>query len=127
MCHNIRVVDNLIGELGCKAERIIAVFNKCDTAPPLSPRPEGRYTDYISVSALTGEGLEELIEKISDALPGKKKRIEVLIPYSDSGVAAKLHDGEVIFAESYENDGIKIDLLADEILQSRLKDYVIGG
>lgn len=124
MCHNIKVVDSLIGELGCKAEKIIAVFNKCDTAPTLSPRPEGHYTDHVCVSALTGEGLDELIEKISDALPGKKKRIEVLIPYSDSGVAARLHDGEVIYSEEYTDTGIKMDLLADEILQAKLKKYI---
>jgi GTP-binding protein HflX len=123
MCHNIRVVDSLIRELDCKAEKIIAVFNKCDIAPSLSPRPEGHYTDYVSISTLTGEGLDELIEKISDALPGKKKRIEVLIPYADSGTAAKLHDGEVIFSEEYTDTGIKVDLLADEILQAKLKQY----
>lgn len=127
MAQNIKVVDNLLGELRCKAERTIAVFNKCDTAPLLSPRPEGNYTDYVSVSAKTGEGLDSLIDLVSDALPGKKKRITVLIPYSDSGTAAKLHDSEVIFSEEYENEGVKIELLADEILQNRLKDYIIGG
>lgn len=125
MSQNIQVVDSLIRELNCKAESIIAVFNKCDIAPSLSPRPEGHYTDYVSVSAQTGEGVEELIEKISDALPGKKKRIEVLIPYSDSGVAAKLHDGEVIYSEEYTDTGIKVDLLADEILQAKLKEWII--
>lgn len=126
MVQNIQVVDSLIGELGCKAERIIAVFNKCDKAPSLSPRPEGRYTDYVSVSAKTGYGIDQLLDKIADALPGKKKRIEVVIPYSDSGTAARLHEGEVIFSESYENDGIKLDLLADEILYAKLKDYIVG-
>ena len=124
MCQNIRVVDSLIRELDCKAEKIIAVFNKCDIAPALSPRPEGHYTDFVSVSTVTGEGIEELVEKISDALPGKKKRIEVLIPYSDSGVAARLHDGEVIFSEEYTDTGIKVDLLADEILEAKLKNYI---
>ncbi len=123
MCQNIRVVDNLIGELNCKAENVIAVFNKCDIAPALSPRPEGRYNDYVSASTVTGEGLDELVEKISDALPGKKKRIEVLIPYSDSGVAARLHDSEVIYSEEYTDTGIKVDLLADEILRAKLKQY----
>ena len=124
MCQNIRVVDSLIRELDCKAEKIIAVFNKCDIAPALSPRPEGHYTDFVSVSTVTGEGIEELVEKISDALPGKKKRIEVLIPYSDSGGAARLHDGEVIFSEEYTDTGIKVDLLADEILEAKLKNYI---
>ncbi|MBQ7876250.1 MAG: GTPase HflX [Clostridia bacterium] len=125
MCQNIRVVDSLISELNCKAESVIAVFNKCDVAPPLSPRPEGRYNDYVSISTLTGEGLDALIDKISDALPGKKKRIEVLIPYSDSGVAARLHDGEVIYSEEYTDTGIKVDLLADEILQAKLKEWIL--
>lgn len=126
MCQNIRVVDSLISELNCKTENVIAVFNKCDIAPELSPRPEGRYNDYISVSTLTGEGLDKLVEKISDALPGKKKRIEVLIPYSDSGVAARLHDGEVIYSEEYTDIGIKADLLADEILEAKLRQYIIN-
>ncbi len=126
MAHNIRVVDSLIGELNCKAEKIIAVFNKCDVAPTLSPRPEGNYSDFVSLSTKTGEGLDALIDKISDALPGKKKQICVLIPYSDSATAAKLHETEVIISQSYENDGVRIEILADDILQNKLKAYIIS-
>ena len=122
----MKVVDELIENLGCRAKRIIAVFNKCDVAPPLSPRPEGNYTDFVSVSAKSGEGMDELIEILHDALPGKKKQIDVLIPYSDSKTAAQLHDGEVILAESYEADGTKITLMADESLYARLREYIIN-
>ncbi len=125
MAQNIQVVDSLLSTLSCKAEHVIAVFNKCDKAPALSPRPEGAYTDYVVASAETGEGLDALLEKIADSLPGKKSRIDVLIPYADSGVAAKLHDGEVIFSESYEPDGIRLSLLADSILLSKLKNYIV--
>ena len=121
----MKVVDELIQTLGCRAQRIIAVFNKCDVAPPLSPRPEGNYTDFISVSAKSGEGMDELVELLHDALPGKKKEIEVLIPYSDSKTAATLHDGEVILEESYEAEGTKIRILADEALYARLRNYII--
>ncbi len=121
----MRVVDELIQNLGCRAQRIIAVFNKCDVAPPLSPRPEGNYTDFISVSAKSGEGMDELVELLHDALPGKKKEIQVLIPYSDSKTAAILHDGEVILEESYEAEGTKIRILADEALYAKLRNYII--
>ncbi len=124
MYSQMRVVDNLIQTLGCRAQRIIAVFNKCDVAPPLSPRPEGNYTDFVSVSAKSGEGMDELIELLHDALPGKKKEIEVLIPYSDSKTAALLHEGEVILEESYEAEGTKIRILADEALYARLRKYI---
>ncbi len=120
---HIRVTDELLKELNCKARRIIAVFNKCDIAPPLSPRPNGEYTDYAVVSAETGEGIDELMSILEDALPGKKRKMTVLVPYSDSGTAARLHDSEVILSESYGADGIKITLTADEALYSRLKRY----
>ena len=125
MYTQMRVVDELISTLGCRAKRIIAVFNKCDVAPPLSPRPEGNYTDFVSVSAKSGEGMDELIELLHDALPGKKKEIEVLIPYSDSKTAATLHDSEVILSESYEAEGTKIRIMADEALYARLRQYII--
>ena len=121
----MKIVDNLICELGCTATRIIAAFNKADVAPPLSPRPEGNYTDYISISAKTGEGMEEFIELLSDALPGKKREITVLIPYTNSKDAALHHDGEVILSEDYTDAGIKITLLADDALYPKLKKWEV--
>ena len=125
MHSQMRVVDDLIQSLGCRATRIIAVFNKSDIAPVLSPRPEGNYTDFVCVSAKSGEGMDELTELLHDALPGKKIQIEVLIPYSDSKTAALLHEDEVILEESYEAEGTKMTLLADEALYAKLRNYII--
>ena len=122
----IKVVDELIESLGCRAKRIIAVFNKCDVAPLISPRPEGNYTDYVCVSAKSGEGMDKLLELLHDALPGKKREIEVLIPYSDSRTAALLHESEVIIEESYEAEGTRVKLLADEALCARLEKYIVN-
>ncbi len=122
---HIDVVDKLLEELGCRAGRTIAVFNKCDAAPRLSPRPSGKYTDYAFVSAVTGEGIDRLMELIEDALPGKKRRMTVLIPYSESGTAARLHDTEVIVEESYTDSGIQVTLMADEALYAGLKKYEV--
>ncbi len=120
---HIAVADGLLEELGCKAARTVAVFNKCDVAPPLSPRPRGRYTDYVSVSAATGEGLGRLMEILEDALPGKKREVSLLFPYSDSGEAARLHDTEVILEEEYTDAGIKMRILADEAVYARVKKW----
>lgn len=121
----MKVVDELIQTLGCRAKRIIAVFNKCDVAPALSPRPEGNYTDFVSVSAKSGEGMNELIDLLHEALPGKKKEIEVLIPYSQSKTAALLHETETIISENYEAEGTRIRVLADEQLYAKLREYII--
>ncbi len=123
MQNHISVADALLAELGCKAGRTIAVFNKCDIAPPLSPRPRGNYTDFVSVSAATGEGMDRLIEILEDALPGKKREVSLLFPYSDSGDAARLHDSEVILSEEYAAEGIKMRILADEAVYAKVKKW----
>ncbi len=122
---HIDIVDGLLEELGCKAGETIAVFNKCDIAPPLSPRPRGKYTDYVFVSAATGEGIDTLMSKLENALPGKKRRMSVLIPYDQSGLAAKLHDSEVILSEEYTDTAISLSLMADQELYSRIKEYEV--
>lgn len=123
--NHIRVVDELLAELNCKAQRVIAVFNKSDIAPPLSPRPKGEYSDYVFVSAETGEGIDSLLEILEDALPGKKRKITVLIPYDQSGRAARLHDSEVILSQDYLAEGVKITLMADAALYAALKEFEV--
>ncbi len=123
MQNHINVADALLEELGCKAGRIIAVFNKCDAAPPLSPRPRGNYTDFVSVSAATGEGLDRLMDVLEDALPGKKREVSLLFPYADSGEAARLHDTEVILSEDYTDAGIKMRILADAAVYAKVKKW----
>ncbi|MEE0866867.1 MAG: GTPase HflX [Clostridia bacterium] len=124
MREQMKVVEKLIDELGCHAQRIIAVFNKCDVAPVLSPRPEGKYTDFVCVSAKTGEGMQELLALLEDALPGKKREVELLIPYSESKLAANLHEGEVILSEEYAPEGIKIKMLVDSRLYAKVERYI---
>lgn len=126
MQNHISVADNLLEELGCKAARTIAVFNKCDIAPPLSPRPRGRYTDYVSVSAATGEGMDELIKTLEDALPGKKRELTLLFPYSESAAAARLHNTEVVLSQDYTDNGIVMRVMADEALYSRVKEFEVN-
>lgn len=119
----MRVVENLLSSLGCRARRTIAVFNKCDLAPDDMPRIKGEYTDYVYVSAKTGAGMERLMCILDDALPGKKREVRLLIPYAESRTAAILHETEIITDEAYEADGIKMTVTADEALYAKIKQY----
>lgn len=125
MPNMIRVVDALLESLGCSASATVAVFNKCDAAPPLSPRPPGRYDDFISVSAKTGENLPRLIDLLDKYLPGKKREMRLLIPYSNSRAAAVLHDGEIILEKEYRENGTYIRLLADGALYAQMEKYLV--
>jgi len=93
-------VNDVLADLGaCDIPRVVA-FNKIDTVKP-SVRaylrrvvPEG-----TQVSALTGEGLEELLECIRRNLSGYTT-VRLLVPASRGDVISSIHcDGSVIERE----------------------------
>jgi GTP-binding protein HflX len=59
-----RVAEEVMASLGVESERILTVFNKCDRVDPAEPRQAGE----LYLSALSGEGLDDLREAIADHL-----------------------------------------------------------
>jgi len=56
------VTDALIRSLGAERTPVLRVYNKCDALPPLTELPRDR--GGVCVSAKTGEGTDELLERI---------------------------------------------------------------
>ena len=58
-----------------------------------------------------------LLKAITEHLKLKSVEVTMLIPYSDSGVAAKLFEIATVLSQDYEAEGIKIKarVQADEI------------
>lgn len=120
---HIEVTKELLDELGCAGKPVIPVFNKCDlpeTNVFLFSEPGA-----VRISALKEEGLNELLEAISKALPPTRARVKMLIPYSDGGAAAVLRKDGVIIEEEYRADGLYFELIADVNMIDRYKDYCI--
>ena len=82
------VVDNLIRELGAQETPRLEVFNKSDLYVG-EIRPHGE--NIVSISAKTGEGIEEMLQKIAQRLDTGAKRVELRIPYDQGGVVDALY------------------------------------
>lgn len=120
--NHIEVARKLLSSLGCNEKNMIGVFNKSDL---LEDKIKAKYgfETTVSVSAKTGEGIDELIKCIEDVLPGKKKKVKLLIPYSDGSKVSYLHENELILNEEYVEDGTLIDVLIDTITLEQYKKY----
>ena len=77
------VVEQLIHELGADQTPRIEVFNKCDLWTG-DIRPHGE--DRVSISAKTGEGLDELKAAIGRALDNGARRVTIHLPYDKGGL-----------------------------------------
>lgn len=122
MENHILVVRKLLAELGCEGKPIIGVFNKSDRrSSPLGGKFDFLYA--IEISAATGGGLDELTALIAEALPGKKTKVELLIPYTDGAAVSELHANEVVCDVSYEEAGTRIEVMLDDITRERYRCY----
>ncbi|MDO5478861.1 MAG: GTPase HflX [Clostridia bacterium] len=122
MENHIKVVRKLLSELGCDEKPVIGVFNKIDL------REEELLGDYgftyqVEISAKKGENLDKLIEAIEEALPGKKKKAVLLIPYTDGAVVSEIHENELILSTDYTEEGTLIEAMLDAVTKERYKKY----
>ncbi len=118
---HIKVTENLLEELGCKDRPIITVLNKCD----LPTDNELRIPGAVRISALKGEGFENLLEAVARALPLSRARVKILIPYSKGSVNALFREDGVIHSEEYLPEGILLDVTAGVELIDKYKSYCV--
>ncbi len=119
---HFRVTNELLEELGCGDKPIITVLNKCDLANDISIPLVG---NTVRVSAKTGEGLPELLEKIAAALPPTRKRVKILLPFSMGGAGAELRKTGVVHSEEYTADGLLLDITAEIFVLEKYEEYII--
>jgi GTP-binding protein HflX len=88
-----RSVEETLEEIGAGERPRLLVLNKVDALDD-DRRQELwlQHPDGIQVSALSGEGLEALTSAIEDAFARTFERVELLLPYSEGGRLAELHD-----------------------------------
>ena len=122
----IQVTRQLLDELGAGAIPLITVLNKCDKVEPESwAFPDGVTpgVNGVAISAVTGEGVGQLLELIARTLPPTQLRMKLLIPYTQGGFLAKIRETGKIYAESYEAEGTSVDALVDLRLVDQAKEY----
>ena len=115
-----RVVDELIEKLGAQQTPCIRVFNKCDAYAGILPHGE----DIVCLSARTGEGVQELVEKLSAILDRGSRRVSVRIPYSDAGIVDLLNREAAVESIEYTDNGIEAVATVPPEVFGRIKRFI---
>lgn len=125
----VRAVREVIADLDARRIPEIIVLNKADAADPfILERMLQREPNHIIVSARTGEGIDELKQKIADTIPRPSILVKLLVPYDHGEVISRLHswDAEIKRTE-FVSDGTFITALVREDVAAELSEYVISG
>ena len=117
----MRVVNELITQLGAGDTPVIEAFNKCDVYTG-EYRPRG--SNVVEISAKTGLGIELLLSKIEEELNAVRQKVTLLLPYDRAGVIEMLHNEGNVVTTSYLEEGIELDVIVDIEIYAKIKQFV---
>ena len=101
---------------------VLTVLNNCDKLPEL---PMTLNKSTAAISAKTGMGLDQLLEKIVLNLPETHRHLHLLIPYDKSALIGEIRQNGRVYAEEYREDGTYLDANVDLKVCHRVQDYII--
>jgi GTPase len=125
---SIAAVDEVLDEIGAAEQPRLLAYNKLDLVDDEARRDllVGK-PDAIGISAVTGEGLEELREKIERAFEATLRPMELLVPFSEGARLSELYEiaGEVEREE--RSDGVLVHARIPIALAHRFSEFAVNG
>jgi GTP-binding protein HflX len=110
MVEQIAAVNAVLHEIGADDLPSELVVNKIDAVDSLHRRRlANRYPDALQVSALTGEGLDELRARIAERFAERFEAVRLLLPYEEGGKLNELYAlGAPIDEREDTTDGVLV-------------------
>ena len=119
----IQIIDKVLGEIGAGEIPTILVPNKIDLAGAVSLA--GLKTNGVAqvcpISALTGNGVDELLAGVGRILDQSKERIEVQFSPAQSWLVALLRERGRVVKEHHDGETIKVAALVTPKLAGQIR------
>ncbi|MGB3368681.1 MAG: GTPase HflX [Acidaminobacteraceae bacterium] len=124
--HNqIKITEKVLSELGVTNKETIFAVNKIDllTSEQLSNLPDEE--NSLKVSAVTGLGIDTLIEKIKSSIYKDVRLVKMLIPFNDGAAYSDLCDNSSVISTEYVNEGTEIKVEVSDKEFNKYSKYII--
>jgi GTP-binding protein HflX len=122
----IATVRNVIGEVVARDIPELIVFNKIDLADDTHRLAlRGMEPNSISVSARTGEGIQELLERIAEMIPEPDIEVAALIPYNRGDLVSRLHLNSRIMVLDYRDNGTFVRAMVKPEMAADLAEFAV--
>ncbi len=147
----LEVTEQLLEELGAGGKPTLYVFNKCDretcdavalmgvvarkglsfdgraegAGGGVTVGEDGRVRRAVSISALTGEGLETLALSIQELVRSGKRTVTFVIPNAEQGALSRLYAAEAaVESVDYGPEAVTVTATVDDRVYGMMRKYV---
>ncbi len=124
MLRQMEVVDQLIAEFNWSEKKIIHVFNKVDVAP-LAQQFRVKQHPRVFVSALTGQGLDQLKKIMAESIQEMQQDVELYFTKKEEYKIYDLSRETKILRKEPGSEGTVCYAQLTPTLINRWKDYLI--
>ncbi len=122
---HIRAVAEVLNEIDAEEVPQLLVFNKADQAPDTAARLVAANPGSVAVSAVTGDGIDDLLNAVGDRLRALSTVYELFIPWNRGDALAAAHrEGEVV-VEITEEGGMRLRARLEPASASRLSAFLV--
>jgi GTPase len=124
---DLGAVDTVLEEIGAGERPRLLVLNKADLMDG-GEREEAllRHPDAVLVSALEGEGIEALHERIAAAFEETLTEVELLVPYSEGARLHELHEVAGDLERTEREDGVLVHAKVPVAEMHRFDDLAVA-
>ncbi len=125
----IQVIESVLKEIGTGETPSILVPNKIDVVGAMPFRALARWNGeaVCPISALTGQGIDRLLEVVGQVLDQGKEQIRLSFPSSEGQLLALLRQRGRILEEDYQGDSIAVTALVPVKLAGQLRKWSKSG
>ena len=125
----IAAVNTVLHDIGADELPVELVVNKVDAVDDATRRAlANRYPDAVQVSALTGEGLDELRARIAERFSERFESVRLLLPYQEGAKLNELYAlGAPIEEREDTNEGVLVLARLPRREIRRFARYLVAG
>jgi GTPase len=122
-----RAVEDVLLEIGADAVPQILVLAKADRIDDeRRAELQHRHPGAVLVSAVTGEGVDGLVQRIEDEFARALQDVELLIPFQEGARLAELHAIAGDLEREETPDGVRVLARLPASVAARYQDYSLS-
>ncbi len=121
-------VEDVLTEIGALDAPRVLVLAKADLIDSdRRAELERRHPDAVLISARTGEGIEPLIERVITEFAARLLDVELLLPYSEGGRLAELHELAGDLEREDTPEGVRVNVRLPAGVAARFARFAPSG
>jgi GTPase len=123
----IEAVNAVLDEIGAANKPTLMIFNKIDLSKDSSAleRHREEFPQSVGISAMTGEGIPQLMQELGSQLRPHRDLVALKVPYKDSAVLARLHAVSQVVEEKFAGNDVTVKAHLPPYLRADFARWII--